>query len=513
MSGTDHQATSHPKFQELSKRLAEVSDLEMAGAVLYWDQHTGMPQGGAKARGEQLTTLRRLAHARFTSPEIGELLADLADLEKSLPYDGDAASLIRVTRRKYDRATRLDDKWVVAMSEASTAAYETWLKAREAKDFAVFRPALERIVDLSRQRAAALAGEDGGHPMDPLVDMREPGLTVATLQALFDQLRTALVPLVQAIAPKHDPAWAEPLQGRFDQDQQLAMGRAAARAIGFDLDQRGRQAISVHPFAISFAPDDTRITTRIIEGQLGPSFFAMLHEAGHGTYMQGIPDRLRRGTLHNGASAGLHESQSRLWENIVGRSRPFWRFFLPIAKAFFPSQLGGATEQDIYRAANVVRPSYIRVEADEVTYNLHIMIRHELEKEVFEGELAVADLPAAWNAKFAAYLGLTPPDDLLGVLQDIHWAMGFGASFESYTIGNVAGVALYQTALREHPGMHDEWERGDFRSLLSWMQENVHAHGAKFTPEELLTRATGAGLDAGPYLTYIKTKYGELYGV
>jgi carboxypeptidase Taq len=500
-----------PKYQRLLELMAEVQDLEMASAVLYWDQQTLMPKGGAKARSEQQTTLRRLAHQSMTSPEVGNLLADLAAWEESLPYDSDEASMIRAARRQYDQATRIPAKLVVESSDAASHAFEVWMAARAAKDFRVFLPALERIIDLSRQRAEALGYKET--PMDALVDQHEPDLTVSKLELLFDELRAGLVPLAKAIFAQADDGRAAPVSGRFDHAKQLEMGLAAVRAIGFDIDARGRQALSVHPFSISFSPDDTRITTRVKEDQVGASLFGLLHEAGHGTYMQGIPERLRRTVLHEGASSGLHESQSRLWENIVGRSRYFWQFFLPIAKAYFPAQFGNVEVEAMYRAVNIVRPSLIRVEADEVTYNLHIMIRFELEKDVFAGKLAPKDLPDAWAAKFESYLGITPPDDLLGVLQDIHWTGGFGGSFQSYTIGNVTGVALYRKALAANPGMLQEWARGDFRYLLHWMQDNVHIHGRKFTPEELMVRATGLGLTAGPYLEHIRAKYAELYAL
>lgn len=496
----------------LKELLAEVKDLEMARDVLYWDQQTQMPPGGAGARAEQMTTLRRITHAKFTTPEIGGLLDDLAEYAAGLPYDSDEASLVRVTRREYERETRVPAALVAEMSNSASESYGVWLAARAAKDFRMFQPALERTVRLSREYAAALGYAD--NPLDGLIDLREPGLTTEQLEALFAELRATLVPLAKEIFAKGEARQrAALLRQRYDPARQLELGLAAVRAIGFDLKDRGRQALSVHPFSTNFTADDTRITTRVKEDNLGPSFFALLHEAGHGTYMQGIPARLRRGILAEGASAGLHESQSRLWENIVGRSRYFWQFFLPVAKAMFPAQFGDADVEDAYRAANVVEPSYIRVEADEVTYNLHIMLRFELEKAVLAGELAVGDLRDAWNAKFEEYLGLTPPDDLVGVLQDIHWTGGFGGSFQGYTIGNVTGTALYARALAQHPLMHSEWARGNFSTLLRWMQDNVHTHGAKFTPEELLVKATGQGLTAKPYLEHIKAKYQELYGL
>ncbi|MDP2873521.1 MAG: carboxypeptidase M32 [Bacillota bacterium] len=507
--GQEEEEAVRGKLEQLKQVLAEVEDLEMATAVLYWDQQTQMPRGGAAARADQVTTLRRLAHEKFTSPEVGELLDALADHERALPYDSDDASILRVTRREYSHATKLPRDLVVEMSRAAAEAYHKWVDARQAKDFGIFVSSLERIVTLSREKAQALGYEN--EPLDALIDLSEPGFGAAELDRLFAELRETLVPLAKAIGERSDRVSDALFRQRFDVEKQLEMGRAAVRAIGFNLDDRGRQALSVHPFSISFTPDDTRITTRVNEQWLGPSLFGLLHEAGHGTYMQGIPVRYRRTPLHNGASSGLHESQSRLWENYVGRSRAFWRFFLPVAKAFFPGQLGRATVDEVYAAANIVKPSLIRVEADEVTYNLHIMIRFELEREVFAGRLAVADLPAAWNAKFQAYLGITPPDDLVGVLQDIHWTQSFGGSFQSYTIGNVASVALCRRALADHLGMEDEWAKGDFSGLLTWMQDNVHAHGAKYKPNELLLKVTGEELTPRPYLEHIKAKYTEIY--
>ena len=502
--------TAQAAYARLRELLAEVRDLEMARELLYWDQQTQMPPGGAIARAEQMTTLRRIIHAKFTAPEIGDLLDQLAEYAASLPYDSDEASMIRVTRREYQREVRVPASLVAAMSNSASESYGIWLAARAAKDFRAFLPALERTVALSREYAAALGFAD--NPLDGLIDLREPGLTSAQLESLFAELRATLVPLARQIfAQGGARERVALLRQRYEPSRQLELGLAAVRAIGFNLDQRGRQALSVHPFSINFTADDTRITTRVKEDNLGPSFFALLHEAGHGTYMQGIPARLRRSILAEGASAGLHESQSRLWENVVGRSRYFWQFFLPVAKAMFPAQFAGADVEDIYRAANVVEPSLIRVEADEVTYNLHIMLRFELEKAVLSGQLALPDLRDAWNAKFDEYLGITPPDDLLGVLQDIHWTGNFGGSFQGYTIGNVTGTALYLKALADHPNMHSEWSRGNFSTLLHWMQDNVHTHGAKFMPEELLIKATGQGLTAAPYLQHIKAKYSELY--
>ncbi|MCL6580777.1 MAG: carboxypeptidase M32 [Firmicutes bacterium] len=505
-------ALDDPKYKRLVELVAEAVNLQKVGSLLFWDQQCMMPKGGAGARGSHMAVVGRLAHEKFTSPEVGHLLEELRDLEASLPYDSDEASFIRVTRREYEKLTRVPPDLVARMSRVQNESFQVWLKAREEKDYRVFRPALENVYAVRRELAEALGYKE--HPMDPLVDRYEPGLTVKDIETLFDELRAALVPLVRAITDKArgqaDPATI--LQGNFPHDAQLAAGREAVRAIGFDLDTRGRLDLSVHPYTVDICPDDVRITTRVNEQYVGQSFFACLHEAGHGLYAQGIPTRFQESPLGDGASAGLHESQSRLWENIVGRSRAFWEFFLPRMKEHFPS-LGSVTVEDMYRAVNKVETSLIRVEADEVTYNLHIMVRWELEKAVFDGKLALADLAEAWNAKFEEYLGIRPPDDLVGVLQDIHWTSSFGAAFPGYTIGNVASIQLYERALADHPDLEAEFARGKFDTLLGWMQRNVHAHGAKFTPQELLTRVTGRPLTAEPYLRYIRRKFGELYGV
>jgi carboxypeptidase Taq len=504
---------SGDQFARLRELLAEIDDLKVIAAVLQWDQQTQMPRGGAVARADHLVTLRGLIHGKVTSPEIGRLLDELAPYEASLPGDSDDAGIIRVARREYERETCLPPDLVNRMSRAGAEGYQAWLRAREARDFRLFAPALQRVVDLTHEMARAMgAGDSPLETLAALVDRREPGVTLDELEGLFDDLRAGLVPLARELFERQDRNDDGLFRQYFEPGRQLEMARAGVRAIGFDVDTRGRQDISVHAFSTAFSPDDVRITTRPNELNFGRAFFSLMHEAGHGTYMQGIPVRYRRTPLHEGASAGMHESQSRLWQNHVARSLPFWQYFIPVARAMFPSQFAGSSPVDIYRAANVVRPSLVRVDADEVTYDLHIMLRYELERDVLGGSLAVTDLPAAWRDKLVAYLGVEPPDDLLGVLQDIHWTRSFGGAFQGYTLGNVMSAQLFAKAHEEHPDMHDEWRRGDFSSLLRWMRRNVHEHGPKLTPGELLRRATGSELNAGPYLKYLRAKFGEIYG-
>jgi carboxypeptidase Taq len=507
--GMSHQDAPR-EYQKLLSLWAEIDDLRKVGAVLHWDEQTQMPKSGASARADHKATIERLAHARISSGELGALLEKLAPWAESLQADSDEAAIVRVARRGYEQATKISPELVMKMSQVRSESFRTWLQSREAKDFKVFRPALEKVYEVSREMAESIGYKE--HPLDPVVDMREPGMTVADVETLFATLRETLVSLAKQIAGKGEENRDEMLRKYYDPKQQWDIGIEGVKAIGFKMDE-GRADISVHPFSITFSPNDVRITTRIMPNDFGPSFFAFLHEAGHGHYMQGIPVKYRRTPLTEGASFGMHESQSRTWENIVGRSRGFSEFFYPRVQQVFPEQTKGYTVDDWYRAVNTVKPSFIRVEADEVTYNLHIMIRFELEKAVYDGKLAIADLRDAWNAKFEEYLGITPPDDLVGVLQDIHWSGGFGASFQSYTIGNVMSAQLYEAALRDVPGLEANFERGDFSGLLAWSQEKVHAHGSKYTPQELMKVATGQYLTAEPYLRYIKGKFGELYNL
>jgi carboxypeptidase Taq len=500
----------HPEdYRRLLELWAEIDDLQNVVAVLEWDEKTQMPESGAPARADQRATIERLAHERVSSPALGDLLQRLRSYEQELDYRSDEASIIRVARREHEQATKLPLKLVTQFSKARSEAYVQWIKARQAKDFSLFADSLERIYDLSRQAAEAIGYH--GHPLNAILEQSEPGMTVDDFEQLFDELRGTLVPLVKAIG-EAEPVEDRMLRQEFDPAKQWEIGLAGVRYINFKLNE-GRADFSVHPFSISFSPKDTRITSRIIRDDFPPCFFGLLHEAGHGHYMQGIPERFRHTPLASGASGGMHESQSRTWENLVGRSWGFWQRFYPVAEAYFPKQTKGVSVEQWYRAVNRVQPSFIRVEADEVTYNLHIMVRWELEKEVFDGKLQVKDLAEAWNAKFQQYLGITPPNDLVGVLQDIHWAGGFGASFQSYTLGNVISVQLYEACLRDRPELAAQFAAGDYSGLLRWSREHVHAYGAKFGPQELTKIATGQALSAQPYLGYITKKYSEIYGL
>ena len=498
------------KLQELKTRLLEINDLNAAVSVLHWDQSTYMPPGGAAARGRQIATLERLAHEKLTDPAIGALLDDLRSLEEGRPPDDNDAALIRVTRRDYEKATRLPPAFVAAQSEHAVASYQAWVKARPENDFGTVQPYLEKTLDFSRQLADFFPGYD--HIADPLIDYSDPGMKAADIRAVFGQLREQLVPLAKAITGQ-PPADASCLRQRFPEAQQWAFGLDIARRYGYDLD-RGRQDKTAHPFATSFSIGDVRITTRVFEDDLASGLFSTLHESGHAMYEQGVNQVYEGTPLAHGTSAGVHESQSRLWENIVGRSRGFWEHFYPQLQQVFPDQLGRVSLDTFYRAINKVERSLIRTEADEVTYNLHVMLRFDLELDLLEGKLAVKDLPEAWHARYQEDLGVRAPDDRDGVLQDVHWYYGvIGGAFQGYTLGNIMTGQFFEAAVKAHPEIPGQIAQGEFATLHGWLKDNIYQHGRKVDTTTLLQRVTGQPLTIEPYIRYLKTKYGELYGV
>jgi carboxypeptidase Taq len=498
------------KLRELKQRLTEVNDLESAASILFWDQSTYMPKGGTAARARQLATLDRLSHLKFTDPAIGRLLDALRPYEESLPYDHDDASLIRATRRLYEREVKVPADFAAAMSAHTSETYQIWAEARPANDFKRVRPYLEKTLDLSRQLANFFPGYE--HIADPLINYRDYGMKASHVRALFTALREQLVPLVQAITA-HEPADDSCLRRHYPAAAQLAFSLDAAKQFGFDLD-RGRQDLTHHPFEIRFSIGDVRITTRVKEDFLAECLFSTLHESGHAMYEQGVDWQYEGTPLARGTSSGVHESQSRLWENLVGRSLGFWEYLYPRLQATFPEQLKGVSLDTFYRAINKVERSLIRTDADEVTYNLHVLLRFDLELTLLEGNLAVADLPDAWHARYQAALGLHAPDDRDGVLQDVHWYNGpIGGVFQGYTLGNILSAQFYEAALRVHPDIPDQIRRGDFTSLHGWLRESIYRHGRKFTASELVERATGQPLTIEPYIRYLKTKYGELYAL
>jgi carboxypeptidase Taq len=502
-------AAFQAKRNELMARWQEIYDLTGITALLGWDQSTYMPAAGGAVRGRQIALLEGLAHERRTDPAIGRLLDALEPYAATLPAGDDDAAQLRAMRKLYERAVRIPTAFAAEFAEHAANSYMAWVVARPRNDFAAVRPYLQKTLEMSRRMAEFFPGY--AHIADPLIDVADEGMTVATIRPLFEELRQALAPLVATIAQR-PPVDNSVLHRHYPKAQQIAFGEQVIRTFGYTFE-RGRQDETHHPFMTKFAHDDVRITTRIDEDDLGNALFSTMHEAGHAFYELGIDAAYASTALDTGTSAGVHESQSRLWENIVGRSRRFWTHYYPALQAAFPAQLGEVGLDAFYHAVNRVAPSLIRTEADEVTYNLHVIIRFGLELDLLEGKLTIDELPEAWHARYVENLGLRAPDDRDGVLQDVHWFGGpIGGSFQGYTLGNIMASQFYAAARTAHPEIEDEIGAGRFDTLHTWLREHLYRHGAKYTANELLLRVTGQPLTIAPYLAYLRTKYSGIYG-
>lgn len=489
--------------------LAEVADIRHAADLIEWDERVYMPAGGATVHGEMSGTLRRMAHERFISDAVGQALDTARGAVAALDPSSDEARLVAVTARDYGKARNVPGDFVAEQAQVVSAAQHAWVEARASSDFGLFQPHLEKILQLKRQYVTFFP--PAAHPYDILLDEFEPGMTTADVRQVFDVLRPRQVELIRTLGerPQVETGFFGACFGEADM---WTFAVEVITAFGFDWS-RGRQDKSVHPFATAIGADDVRITTRWVEGEPLSLLFGTMHETGHGLYEQGVSRIHRRTSLEGGASLGVHESQSRLWENLVGRSRPFWEHFFPALQARFPSQLSQVTLEQFYKGINRVRPSFIRVEADEATYNLHVMLRVELEMALLEGTIAVRDLPDAWRTRMSGYLGLEPPDDATGVLQDIHWSAGLIGYFATYTLGNIIAAQLWEAFARAHPDRDEQIRQGDFSSLLAWLRREVHQHGRKYESQELVQRITGSRIDPAPYLRYLETKYSDVYAV
>ena len=490
-------------IDRLRTLVGDVMDLRHAADLIEWDERVYMPPGGVTVHGEMSAALRRLAHEKFTSREVGEALDAARRDVASEEADSTAARMVRVVGRDYARATLVPAAFVAEHAAVISAAQHTWADARTRSDFATFAPHLQKVIDLKRRYVSFFPPAD--HPYDVLLDDYEPGMKTADVRRLFDSLRQRQVAIIKAVGAKPAPQ-TDFLSKPYAESDIWRFAVDVVTAFGFDWT-RGRQDKSVHPFATGIGASDVRITTRWVEGQPLALLFGTMHEAGHAMYEQGVGDEHQRTILEGGASLGVHESQSRLWENMVGRSRQFWDHFFPRLQATCPGQLAGVTTSAFHAAINRVQPTLIRVESDEATYNLHIMLRVELELALIEGSLQVADVPAAWNEKVQEYLGLTPPDDARGVLQDIHWSAGLFGYFATYTLGNVIAAQLWERFGAVHPDRDAEIGGGNFSALLSWLRSELHRHGRKFEPKELVERITGSPVDSEPYLRYLERKY------
>ncbi len=496
-------------FAELKSRLAQIVDVRRAAAILSWDQHTMMPPGGAAARAEQLATLGRIAHELFISVETGRLLEELRPLEADLDYDSDEASLIRVTRRDWEKARRVPGELRADITRAGALAYDAWVNARRASDFSKFVPYLEKNLELKHRYVECFDPTDEVY--DVLLDDYEQGMKTTEARAVLDDVRRELVPLLRGIREGGDAVDDSCLYAEFPLERQKAFELVVLERFGFR-PESWRLDPTVHPFAGGSCPTDIRLTTRYFEDRF-ESLFSTMHEFGHGLYEHQVDAALDRTPLCRGASMALHESQSRMWENLVGRSLPFWRFFYPKLQEHFPVQLGNVALETFYGAVNKVQASLIRVEADEVTYNLHIILRFELEQELLGGEIELRHLPEAWNARMKEYLGVDVPDDARGVLQDVHWSFGGFGYFPTYSLGNVVSAQIWERVREAIPDLDEQFERGEFGQLREWLREHLHRHGRKFTPREMLERVVGGPMDAGPYIRYLKAKMGEIYDI
>jgi carboxypeptidase Taq len=498
-------------IDQLKQRTADVTTLQSASAVLGWDQQTYMPPAGAERRAGQLALLDKLGHEMLVSAETGRLLAEAEREADGLDADSDDAAYLRVARRTFDKAAKLPSKLVEEIAQVTALAHEHWVAARAASDYQKFAPWLEKILVLERQVAEHL-----GYPnerYDALLDNYERDMTAAQVRAMFEELKAPVVELVKAIVQRGpDAVNTEPLTRDYHDERQRRFGESVIRALGYDFT-RGRLDRAVHPFCTSFSRNDVRITTRYDRHFLPMSLFGTIHETGHALYDMGVAEKYDGNFLGDCASLGIHESQSRFWENLVGRSRSFWTYFYPTLQEQFPA-LADVELEAFYRAINRVEPSLIRVEADEITYNLHIMLRFEMEVDLLDGRLSVGDAPEAWNEKCRQYLGLTPPDDAHGILQDVHWSFGGIGYFPTYTLGNVISVQLYEAANESLGGrIPDLIAKGEFSVIREWLGQNVHRWGRKYTPVELVTRCTGRPPSTEPYLRYLKSKFGDIYGL
>ncbi|MGC4082716.1 MAG: carboxypeptidase M32 [Vicinamibacterales bacterium] len=498
------------RYEQLKTRLAEIHDLSKVSSLLSWDQAVMMPPGGAPARAEQMATVGRLEHELFISPEIGRLLDDLRAYEESHPYESDEASLIRVTRADYEKAIRTPTDLRTEMTRVASLARTAWADARARNDFAAFLPFLQQTIDLKKRYIDCFA--PAGDPYDVLLDDFERDMPTSEVRTIFAALKEAIVPLIAAVAERSDAVDDSCLHGEFPIDRQRALCLSIVKRFGFT-DAEWRLDPTAHPFASNTSLGDIRLTTRYYADYLAPSLFGTMHECGHGLYEHGVSPTLERTPLCRGASLGMHESQSRLWENIVGRSRAAWTCFLPELQAAFP-QMQSIDRETFYRAVNKVQPGLIRVEADELTYSLHVILRFELEQDMLSGAVRLDELPEVWNARMKAYLGVDVPDAAQGVLQDVHWSLGYVGYFPTYVIGSIVSAQIWEKALAAMPDLPAQFERGEFLALREWLRENLHQYGRKFTPKETLKKAAGTDtIDVQPYVSYLTAKFSEIYGL
>lgn len=493
------------KLNRLKEILGEVSDLGRASSVLGWDQQVYMPLMGAEARGQQLATLGKIAQEKFTSDEVGGLLEDL---QKEYPdAETDEGAMIRVAARNYDKAKRVPSSFIAEQAVTASKAFEAWVEAKSKSDFSIFEPFLEKNVELVRKYVSFFLPAD--HPYDVLLDDFEPGMKTAEVQEIFGNLRPKQVELIKAISEAQQVN-DKFLHKKYNEQKLWAFSEKIISQFGYDFN-RGRQDKAPHPFETTFNVNDVRITNRFEADNPIATLFSAMHECGHALYELGVNPAYERTSLESGTSLAIHESQSRMWENLVGRSLPFWEHFYPELKKTFASQLDGVSVKNFYKAVNRVEPSFIRVNADEATYNLHIMLRLELEIGMVDGSIRIKDLPEVWNAKFKDYLGLTPPNDAKGVLQDIHWSYGSIGYFSTYALGNIVSAQLWERIRKDIKDLDEQTRKGKFEELREWLRVNIHQYGHKYDPQDIVQKVTGSKIDSAAYVRYLTQKFSEIY--
>ncbi len=492
-------------YEQYKAQMSKLADLSGAMATLHWDQEVNMPKNGAASRGKQIATLSAITHEQFTNEKIGNLLNRM---ERMTSLDNAQKKNIAITRKQYDKATRFDEAFVIKRSQAISHAFASWIAARQADDYGIYKDALQEIIDIKKEEAKIIGYKD--HPYDALLDEYEPGLTTARVTEIFDHVKSELKPLLKKIR-KSKKISTKILKGHFDKDIQWQYGLNILKQIGYDFES-GRQDISEHPFSTSLGPGDIRVTTRIDESDFCNMLFSTIHEGGHALYEQGLPASEYGLATGSYISLSIHESQSRLWENHVGRSKEFWSYNYPSLQQHFPRSFKKKSLKKFYKAINAISPGYIRTEADELHYHFHVIIRFEIEQMIMKGEVSAKELKELWNEKYKEYLGIKVKSDKLGVLQDVHWAHGGIGYFPTYSLGSFYAAQFYQQAVKDKPKIESKIEKGDHSTLLKWLRKNIHNHGRRYEAEELCERITGEQLNVEHFLRYARKKYGKIYG-
>lgn len=498
--------TTTELYNQYLETTQQAADLGYASAVLGWDQEVYMPPKGFPYRGRQLATLASMAHDMVTADSYGQLLEELSgrgDMDES------QADNIRLSREDYLKGKKLPTSFISKITEQTSASYDAWIRARKENNFALYAGELSKMIALKIEQAHLYGYE--GHPYDALMDDYEKGATVAMLDPVFADVKKQLPPLLDSIkyAPQVDDTF---LQRYYNKDKQWEFSVEVLKKIGYDFDA-GRQDLSEHPFTTSFAPEDVRVTTRVDEHDFASLLWSSIHEGGHALYEQGLPANQYGLPLGAAASLAVHESQSRLWENCVGRGMHFWKHFYPALQKSFIVQLSDVPLEQFYKGINKVQPSLIRTEADELTYHFHVLIRYEIEKALISKELDTDGLVDAWNSAYRHYLGVTPPDDKQGVLQDVHWAHGSFGYFPTYSLGSFYAAQYYAQAKKEIADMETLHEQGDYKPLLQWLRNKVHRHGRKYRSAELCKLITGQGLNFNAFMQYASGKYKDIYDI